>query len=295
MQNNINLRKNAEKKVWQKFEEAVAIFVAALDPNAVVRHNYKTPDIDTGEPRQRDVWVETNILNSYPIKILISCKKLAKKVNQQDMDAFIGELRSSGAHKGIIYSYSGFTKPAVKKALNIGICCCTLYENKPPEIPEILLFQSYCCTSQFNIVFSKIPQKHINITICALCSILIKSIKHCIKNNQFPVQWEQKFKLPGIFDEDDFELGIRLKGNWKIFKGILKGHLLQGSYSFTEKKFLGIQCSPYVNMKKSSPGPGWKEIVNTSIEVEPNSMIFFLFGEIDQDAINILGPKQINN
>ena len=47
---------------WLQFEKAVAAFVAALDPKAIVKHNFNTPDKDTGHSRQRDVWVETKVL-----------------------------------------------------------------------------------------------------------------------------------------------------------------------------------------------------------------------------------------
>jgi hypothetical protein len=92
---------------WKLFERAVAQFVAALDPSAIVRHDVRLPDIDTGEPRQRDVWVEAKVCNHYPLKLLISCKHTASPIDSQDMDAFIGERRSAGADKGVMYSLSG--------------------------------------------------------------------------------------------------------------------------------------------------------------------------------------------
>jgi hypothetical protein len=44
---------------WYKFELAVKDFLAAFDKNAIVTHDISIPDIDTGKPRQRDVWIET--------------------------------------------------------------------------------------------------------------------------------------------------------------------------------------------------------------------------------------------
>jgi hypothetical protein len=63
----------------------------------------------------------------FPLKILVSCKKYKRKLDQQDIDAFNGELISSGAHKGVIYSYSGFNKYAIEKCKVLGISCCKLY------------------------------------------------------------------------------------------------------------------------------------------------------------------------
>lgn len=139
--------------VWKKFELAIANFIAALDPQAKVFHDVLLPDKHTGTPRQRDVWIETKILQHYTIKIYVSCKHKKRKLNQQDIDAFYGELLSSGAHKGIIYSFSGFGDKAIKKAKSLGICCCKLYQNDPPDLPESLIFPHvYCCQSKLSIL-----------------------------------------------------------------------------------------------------------------------------------------------
>ncbi|MBI2150580.1 MAG: restriction endonuclease [Acidobacteria bacterium] len=94
------------------------------------------------------------------MKLLISCKRYKRKLNQQDIDAFNGELLSSGAHKGIIYSYSGFGKNAVEKAQKIGICCCTLYKDQAPEIPEILKFHAYCFIPKYTTENVKALKNH---------------------------------------------------------------------------------------------------------------------------------------
>lgn len=144
-------------KEWERFETTVAEFIAALDPTAVVKYNIRLPDKHTGHPRQRDVWVEAKVCQIFPVKILISCKRWAKKLNEQDIDAFLGELHSSGEHKGVLYSFSGFTEPALEKALALGICCCKLYKHQPPDLPESLLFRMYCCTQQFRLALSEVP------------------------------------------------------------------------------------------------------------------------------------------
>ena len=85
------------------------------------------PDKHTGKPRQRDVFIQTKICGIIPVKILISCKKYKRNLNQKDIDHFNGELISSGANKGVIYSYSGFNKNAIEKSKVLDICCCRLY------------------------------------------------------------------------------------------------------------------------------------------------------------------------
>jgi len=130
---------------WKEFEVAVADFLKAADPNNNVNHNVYLPDKHTKKRRQRDVFLETNLCGFLPIKVLISCKKYKRKLNQQDIDAFYGELISSGAHKGVIYSYSGFNKNAVEKCKVLEISCCKLYHYQPADLPEVLLFDYYCC------------------------------------------------------------------------------------------------------------------------------------------------------
>ena len=125
---------------WKEFEKAVARFVGALDPKAKVNHDVKLPDFHTSKPRQRDVWIEAKVCNHFPINVLISCKRLKRKLNQKDIDAFNGELASSEARLGVLYSYSGFTVNAIEKAKRLGISCCRLFENKSPDIPLNLIF-----------------------------------------------------------------------------------------------------------------------------------------------------------
>ncbi|HEX4591843.1 MAG TPA: restriction endonuclease, partial [Gemmataceae bacterium] len=124
---------------WREFEKAVASFVASTDPRAKVTHNAFTPDGQTQRPRQRDVWVEGTI-GSFPLKILVSCKRYKRRLDEDHIDAFSGVVRNSGAHLGVLYSYSGFTEPAVEKAkkLQPAIECCRLFTYQPAELPEVL-------------------------------------------------------------------------------------------------------------------------------------------------------------
>src|SRR5262245_60861561 len=103
----------ARDREWRQFEKAVARFVAALDPKARVRHDVRPLDKHTRKPRQRDIWVDTSIGGVIPLSILISCKRYKRRLDQQHVDAFHGELLSSGANKGVLYSYSGFTSDAI--------------------------------------------------------------------------------------------------------------------------------------------------------------------------------------
>src|SRR5690606_22733487 len=89
---------------WRSFETAVAAFLAALDPKARVTHDVRLPDRHTGRSRQRDVIVETKFGAHLPLRILVSCKRHKRKLSSSDVDAFNGELQSSGAQKGVLYT-----------------------------------------------------------------------------------------------------------------------------------------------------------------------------------------------
>ena len=61
---------------WQQFEIAVASFIQALDSSAKVTHDARTPDGDTGYPRQRDVWIEGRFCSLFPIRVLVRIENL---------------------------------------------------------------------------------------------------------------------------------------------------------------------------------------------------------------------------
>src|SRR5260221_6570923 len=151
-------RKTTDSKkipAWKQFELAVAQFLQALDPAAKVRHDVTIPDFDTGEPRQRDVWIEVNVCQHIPITILVSCKRYRTKLNEKHIDDFIGEIRSASANKGVLYSFTGFTNQAIAKATRTKISCCRLYDNQPADLPSLLLFPSlFICKPAFRLGLS---------------------------------------------------------------------------------------------------------------------------------------------
>jgi hypothetical protein len=128
----IAMAKSTKTPRWKSFEIAVAQFASAMDPRAHVQWNVRTPDLDTGHPRQRDVWIKATLCGIFPITVLVSCKRHRRKLHEGDIDSFIGELGSSRANLGVIYSFRGFTTPALEKAKARGICCCRLYRMSLP-------------------------------------------------------------------------------------------------------------------------------------------------------------------
>lgn len=288
----------AANSQWEQFEKAVAAFVYALTPNAVVKHSPRLPDKHTGQPRQRDVWVEA-VVGMFPIKILISCKRLRRKINEQDMDAFVGELLSSGAHKGVVYAFSGFTDPAITKAKMLGISCCKLYQNSPAELPDSLHFVFYCCgqawrlwwkseavdrwgKTSFDEVFaiedqSDNPKTVLEMLLANFAEGEEKATRDAISTARFPENWTASLEIrPG--SEEVSPLIISIDGIWKVYTAKIDAHLLNGSYSFTENLFAGSQTSPSIDMQGPDPGPGWELTTDRPTHLRPGVGMVILKG-----------------
>jgi hypothetical protein len=291
------------KRDWAQFEDAVALFLSALEPSAKVSKNARIPDVDTGHPRQRDVWIESDFGGHLKVTFLVSCKRHKRKMDSQDLDAFMGELRSSGANKGILYSYSGFTKPAIEKGRELGVACCNLYIDRPPEIPEVLLFESYCCSSAVRIhvvhadgiaepggtyedLFAvDVPgQDGIRSLLdgLVLCyqqgeTRAVDAFKAEARELIFPEDWAYNYTLT------DADTGVELcrilvAGHWKIYRGLLNATLVNGSYEYTSGKFRGTEMAPYVNFKNPDPGPGWELLHERPSAIGRDRIILLRYG-----------------
>ena len=303
---------------WKQFEIAVSNFVCALDPQALVRHNVKLPDIDTGHPRQRDVWIEAKVCQHFPIKVYISCKRKHKKLNEQDIDAFFGELRSSGAHKGVLYSYSGYNSHAIEKASKLGICCCRLYSSQPADLPQLLLFKSYCCTPTIQIsIVPTVPDPVWSITTFSdLFALEImepqgsKTVLDCIVDiyrqgeveagekisptQRFPLAWSSAFQISDT-EKGRQPIQIVIKGSWKIYRGKIEAHLVNGSYSLTSGDFKGQQIGPVIDLHNETPGPGWELTQHPTAELERGVVNAILYGDPREALLKNLGPQSLSD
>jgi len=286
---------------WKQFEIAVAAFISALDSNAIVTHDAMLPDIDTGTLRQRDVWIETKVCEHFSLKILVSCKRYKSKLNQQHMDAFIGELASSGAQKGVIYSYSGFTKPALEKAHVKGISCCQLYQNQTPTLPESLIFDAYLFTPAVHFQVHWLKQLQVRPkTVNELLNLDLSDSNDSSKmtlldqleekyyeqrkkirarareSGDTPTDWVDRitFKSP---QEEEF-LIVEFGGAWDVYKALLEGYIINGSYSFTEKEFKGEQSFPDISKHGPNPGDSWVKIDELPKDLDKKSVIGVLYG-----------------
>jgi len=303
---------------WKEFEDAVMKFVAALDAKAKVTANVRLPDTHTSKPRQRDVWIEAKVCNHFPLKVLISCKRLKRKIDQQDIDAFNGELISSEARLGVLYAYSGFTSNAMEKAKKLGVSCCRLFDNEPADIPRNLVFiDSYCCTSRISVSVMAPLDRQWNLTTwnelfslqcedAGLPLSVIDAISRSYRDGEkevvskasetfFPLNWVRVLEC--IKEEPNKKtIKIIIRGSWNVYEGRLKAHLLKGSYNFSSQEFLGSISTPSVDTQSSHPGPGWtllKVLPEKSTMKSIRGLFIMSGGNVKESLLEQLGPRPI--
>ncbi|NTW88199.1 MAG: restriction endonuclease [Desulfobulbaceae bacterium] len=288
---------------WARFEVAVASFIKSLDSNAKIVHDYNELDKATGLLRQRDVWVDAKVCGYFDVRILVSCKShKSRKLNRQDIDHFYGELNTSKANKGVIYSFSGFSDNALLAAREYGISCCSLYQNRAPQNPDILMFDAYLLTPGLTLRHLKLNNCYqdsvriIEISSMAIHGEVIRFSKdlldelvdvyyqglNCVRKvaretGAPPSEWKEYILIKSR-SSSELSVCFEYGGYWTVYKGCLKGYLLNGSYSFTEKQFVGTQNFPRITKNGPNPGPGWKKIKSLPKSVNRFALVNALYG-----------------
>lgn len=276
---------------WQDFERAVAVLCQALAPDAKVTHDAKTLDVDIGSRRQRDVWIEALIGGHFPVKILVSCKRYARKVTVQQVDAFLGELGSSGANMGVIYSASGFTKDALAKAKARGISACVLLTNQPPPIPAVLLFDAYFLDERIQLVATGLTGAvdwkallnadttiegetlPVHRALAAAFASDLPALQDAVGEKAMPV----RVNMVTLAEADGIEpVRVGVQSQWAIFRARTEAWLVNGSYNFTGEDFKGSIATPSIDTWSSDPGPGWEPIPEDEIN-GGNTIKFYRF------------------
>ncbi len=105
-------------KAGDEYRELVGTVMVALDPGSAV----KTEQWITGPDGERDMDVEVRgTLNGVPHFILVECKDHARPIGIGFIDAFESKIRDLKPDRAIMFSDSGFTRDALKKANRVGI------------------------------------------------------------------------------------------------------------------------------------------------------------------------------
>lgn len=280
-------------KNGKKFEKAVFSFIEKLDPYATTYFDHKVRDKETGAFRQCDAWVEAKILGHLPISILISCKDHSRKLDVGKVEQFLQEIKSVGASFGVIYSSNGFTENALKKAQSNGIPACTLFEDRPSEVPEALNFSFFLFQPLYRIRGFTFKNHYFDATWRELLDIQIKPDdilvssrltsfihereEHTINNsgttNSIPENWTDNF----FITLDDGKIaGIEIICSWKFFTVEQKMILVNGSYCFNDSSFEGEILGPSIDMGSNNPGNHWNEIKIEDIDFNPPYVLAYL-------------------
>lgn len=109
-------RDDRTAKLWKRYELSVHVMLAALDPQAEVKHNRYVEGRLSKKPRQVDV-LARGAVAGIGITVVVECKRYRRPVAIGDIDQFIGKLLDIGADRGVLYSYSGFSDGAVARAI----------------------------------------------------------------------------------------------------------------------------------------------------------------------------------
>src|SRR5216684_2445429 len=105
-------------KAGDEYRELVGELMASLDPGSAV----KTEQWITGPDGERDMDVEVRgKLNGVPHFILVECKDHVRPIGIGFVDAFESKIRDLTPNRAIMFSNSGFTQDALKKAKRVGI------------------------------------------------------------------------------------------------------------------------------------------------------------------------------
>lgn len=300
-------------KIGEEFERAVWGFVKTLDPNAEVLFDHHVPDRETGKPRQCDVWINATWENFLPLSFYVSCKDYSRPLDQHKIESFSGEISSRRATNGVLFSRSGFTKPALEKAEKLGISCCQLFDNEPIYIKSVLLFSHFVCFAKifleikevktissidtWNDLFSTVIDKKpvIDYIDDVFIDAQRKVVEKSKQEGEFPSDWESNIR---IFEPDD-EREVRLKiiGTWQIYTAKDEAVLYNGSYCYNGPGyFKGSFIGPSIDTQSNNPGPGWTLVADKQdFHLPMNKIIGFLYHEkIKEYLINNLGDTRVS-
>lgn len=101
---------------WRLFELVAAnTFRRSLDPGAAVTSPQRVRGLESRYSQEIDGLI-IGIANGSPKFIVAECKHHRRPVGISIVNAFIGKLMDIGADEGVLFSASGFTKPALARA-----------------------------------------------------------------------------------------------------------------------------------------------------------------------------------
>lgn len=128
-------------KLGDEYQELVGAVAQALDPGAAVRVGVWVQ----GPDGRRDLDVEVRgSVDGKPYFVHIECKDWAEPVGIAVVDALDSKRRDICADRAIIYSNSGFTDPALRKATRLDIGMASALKAGDKRVKGIIQKQLIC-------------------------------------------------------------------------------------------------------------------------------------------------------
>ena len=293
-------------KAGRPFEKCVLAFVKAVAPDATVLFDHRVRDPDTQRMRQVDAWVEALLWNHIPLHILISCKDHRRPLDVGCIEQFSAEVKTTRANCGIMYSSSGFTKNALKKAEALAVHCCRLFRNEAADMPQHLVFWTYCCTSSLKMELTA-PSQQVcsehglrlwkdllaaevgtNETVLDhICESFWKHEKLTSEAGRksgtlLPDNWRREHTFRST-DNPSVVFTVSVEGRWKIYRAKQDAHLLDGSYCFSNHDFSGSITFPPIDTQGPNPGDLWELTHDTPATLPPPTVVCtLLHGDIKE-------------
>ena len=160
-----------------------------------------------------------------------------------------------------------------------------LYRNQPPDLPDALVFRSYCSkpAARIGLVGGLNPASSLKTWNdlfglepdgpsgkLSVLDILAESYhkgetlacQSITSENLFPRDWQSQIDIRDP-EKPENSVTVLVEGIWRIYQGVLSAHLLRGSYSIIDQEFLGQQSGPCIDLW-GPPGAHW-----TLIEERP--------------------------
>lgn len=102
---------------WKQYEDEIFEELRRRYPAVPITRNAKVLGRISQTPRQIDVLIEAQVLDS-PVRVIVDAKKRTKPIDVNDVESFIAMMADVEAHRGILVSTNGYTKTAVSRAHN---------------------------------------------------------------------------------------------------------------------------------------------------------------------------------
>ncbi|MGZ8163148.1 MAG: restriction endonuclease, partial [Methylobacter sp.] len=279
-------------KLGDEYQEIVGLVREALDPDAAV----KVGQWIEGPDGRRDMDVEVRgTVEGKEQFILVECKDWKKKVGIETIDALESKRHDLVADHAVIYSNSGFSQPALRKARRVGIQAFSALREKDKKI-RVSVFKKLVVkalsvdTYSIRVFFNKeseseIPKEWTPIDIfysdCPLVNWLSNESKDLLsgidvsKNiiSTYAFKGERQFKIRDkAVKLTGIEMSLKCGQKWlsqEVQAGVTLGHYdhLKKTISIPDKEayFFG----PVDQEKWEEIEEGWDE----SQELEPNSFM----------------------